>query len=74
MRTICLSEEAIALLENLDAPFEVCDESGHLIGLFNPEPRPSELLPVSAPVVEVLVHAEDLGPEMCVYGFEADLE
>ena len=73
MTTICLSEEVIALLQNLDEPLDFCDESGHLLGSFVPEAAMQELIPIVAagdvPVVE-----EQLGPEMCVFGFVADLE
>ena len=37
MTTICLSEEIIAALANLDEPLDFCDESGHLLGSFVPE-------------------------------------
>ena len=37
MTTICLSEEIIALLENLDEPLDFCDETGRLLGTFIPE-------------------------------------
>ena len=47
MTTICLSEKAIASLENLDEPLDFCDESGHLLGSFIPEAAMQELLPIA---------------------------
>jgi hypothetical protein len=76
MTTICLSEEIIALLENLDEPLDFCDESGHLLGSFIPEPAMRELLPIAEVESEGDLRAveEQLGAEMCVFGFERDLE
>ena len=74
MTTICVSEEIITLLDNLDEPVDFCDESGHLLGSFIPEPA----LGYQPSIVWVRGdhrEAEDhLGPEMCVFGYEADLE
>jgi hypothetical protein len=74
MTTICLSEEIIALLDNLDGPMDFCDESGNLLGSFLPEAAMQELLPIAAAQAELHAVEGQLGPEMSVYGFEADLE
>ena len=74
MTTICLSEEMIASLENLDEPLEFCDESGHPLGSFIPEAAMPGLLPIPEAEVDLRVVEAQLGPEMCVFGFETDLE
>ena len=74
MTTICLSEETIALLENLDEPEDFCDESGHLLGSFIPEPAMPEMLPIAEAQGDLRAVEGQLGPEMCVFGFETDLE
>jgi len=74
MTTICLSEEIIAVLENLDEPHDFCDEAGHLLGSFIPEAVMPELLPIVAAEGVLEAAEEDLGPEICIYGFERDLE
>ncbi len=76
MTTICLSEKAIASLENLDKPLGFCDESGHLLGSFIPEAAMQELRPLAEAEAEGDLRAVEgqLGPEMCVFGFETDLE
>ena len=82
MTTICLSEETIALLENLDEPEDFCDESGHLLGSFIPEAAMPEMLPMAAAEMLPIAEAQgdlravegQLGPEMCVFGFKTDLE
>jgi len=74
MTTICLSEEMIALLGNLDKPLEFCDESGCLLGSFIPEEAAQELEPISVLESKLQIVEEHLGPEMCIFGFETDLE
>ena len=74
MTAICLSEEVIALLENLDQPLDFCDESGYLLGSFIPEPAMQELLPIAEAEDDLRAVEAQLGPEMCVFGFEMDLE
>ncbi len=74
MTTICLSQEIIASLENLDKPLDFCDESGHLLGSFIPEMAMQELLPIAEAEVDLRVVEAQLGPEMGVFGFETDLE
>ena len=78
MTTICLSEETIASLENLDEPLDFCDESGHLLGSFIPEAAmhdpAAELLPIAEAEGDLRAVEGQLGPEMCVFGFETDLE
>jgi len=74
MTTICLSEEIIALLENLEEPLDFCDESGHLLGSFVPQAAMEELLPIAVAVSDVRAVEGQLGPEMSVFGFETDLE
>jgi len=74
MTTICLSEKIIESLEKLDEPLDFCDESGHLLGSFIPEAAMPELLPMVAAEAVLRAAEEDLGPEICVYGFERDLE
>jgi len=74
MTTICLNEKTIESLENLDEPLEFCDESGHLLGSFVPEAAMPEMLPIAAAEIDLRVVEEPLGPEMCVFGFETDLE
>ncbi len=76
MTTICLSEETIASLKNLDEPLDFCDESGHLLGSFTPDMAMQKLLPIAAAESEGDLRAVEgqLGPEMSVFGFETDLE
>ncbi len=74
MTTICLSEEMIASLENLDEPLEFCDESGHPLGSFIPEAAMQELRPIAEVEGDLPAVKEQLGAEMCVFGFETDLE
>ena len=74
MTTICLSEQIIAKLDNLDKPLEFCDESGHLIGSFIPEAVVRDHPLIARAKAELRVVETQLGPEMCVFGFEADLE
>ena len=72
MTTICLREEIIEALENLDEPLDFCDESGRLLGSFIPEAM-QEMLPVSVTSDHQFIE-ERLGPEMGIFGFETDLE
>ncbi len=74
MTTICLTEEMIASLDNLEGPLDFCDESGHLLGSFIPETAMQELLPIEKVEFQLHVVEEQLGPEMGIYGFETDLE
>ncbi len=74
MTTICLTEETIAMLENLEGPLDFCDESGHLLGSFIPETEMPELMPIAEVERRFHVIEEQLGPEMGIFGFEADLE
>ena len=73
MTTICLSEKVIASLENLDEPLDFCDESGHLLGSFIPEVAMQELLPIAEAEGDLRAVEGQLGPEMCVFGFEKDI-
>jgi hypothetical protein len=74
MTTICLSEKMIKRLDNLDHLLNFCDEEGRLIGSFVPEAMKAGLKPV--PRAENVPRPVDgeLGVEMCVYGFQTDLE
>jgi hypothetical protein len=74
MTTVCLSEKVIASLENLDEPLDFCDESGHLLGSFIPEAAMQELRPLAEAEGDLRAVEGQLGPEMCVFGFETDLE
>jgi len=74
MTTICVSQEIIASLENLDKPLDFCDESGRLLGSFIPEMAMQELRPIAEAEGDLRAVEEQLGPEMGVYGFETDLE
>jgi len=74
MTTICLSEETIALLENLDEPLAFCDEAGHLLGSFTPEAAMQGLPPMAEAEIDPRAVKEQLGAEMCVFAFETDLE
>ena len=74
MTTICVSQEIIASLENLDKPLDFCDESGRLLGSFIPEMAMQELRPIAEAEGHLRAVEEQLGPEMGVFGFEADLE
>jgi len=74
MTTICVSEEVIASLENLDEPLDFCDESGHLLGAFTPEMAMEELQPIAEAEGDLRAVEVQLGPELCVFGFEKDLE
>ena len=74
MTTICLSEEIIALLENLDEPLDFCDESGHLLGSFIPEAVVGDQPLMAWAKGDLGEVKEHLGPEMGVFGFETDLE
>jgi hypothetical protein len=47
MTTICVSQEIIASLENLDKPLDLCDESGRLLGSFIPEMAMQEMRPIA---------------------------
>jgi hypothetical protein len=74
MTTICLSEEIIALLENLDEPLDFCDESGHLLGSFLPKAAIQDVLPIAGTEGDLRAVEAQLGLELCVFGFETDLE
>jgi hypothetical protein len=74
MTMVCLSEETIALLENLDEPLDFCDESGHLLGSFIPEAARPEMLPIAEVEIDLRAIKDKLGPELCVFGFATDLE
>ncbi len=74
MTTICLSEEIIALLENLDEPLDFCDESGHLLGSFIPEAAVGDQPLMAWAKGDLGEVKEQFGPEMGVFGFETDLE
>jgi len=74
MTTICVSQETIASLENLDKPLDFCDESGHLLGSFIPEAVMEDLLPIAEAEGDLRAVEEQLGAEMGVFGFETDLE
>lgn len=74
MTTIYLNEKVIASLENLDEPLDFCDESGHLLGSFIPKAAMQEQLPTAEAEGDRRAVEGHLGPEMCVFGFETDLE
>ncbi len=74
MTTICLTEEMIALLENLEGPLDFCDESGHLLGTFFPETAMPDLLPIVRSEGQLHLVDEQLGSELGIFCFETDLE
>ncbi len=74
MTTICLTEETIAMLDNLEGPRDFCDESGRLLGSFIPETEMRDLMPIARVERSFHLVEQQLGPEMGIFGFKADLE
>jgi hypothetical protein len=74
MLRITLDRATIELLHDLGEPLEFLDETGWLLGTF--APHEAERVEVAVPA-ERSHHREveeGLGEEMCVFGYEMDLE
>ena len=74
MTRITLDRATIELLHNLSEPLEFCDERGWLLGTFAPEAAQLVEATVSAEKLHRLEFEAGLGEEICVYGYEKDLE
>jgi hypothetical protein len=62
------------LLKSLEEPVELCDETGHVLGTFNPES--AELVAATAQTVRAYHWEghENLGSELDVFGYEHDID